>query len=211
MSLGALIESAEQGQFPPSDMGVTHVRQPSPRHGAVLAFTGHIVVAADVAPAWVARALPPGDPGAAFNPPFLGALEAELGKRANNIDALLLAPPLPGDPALPLTPVEDKDHPRVRRALRYRDAVMVWSTPGGVVTIGRGLAGRWEVAFEVSPESRGRGLGRALARAARHLVPDGRPLWAQVAVGNAASLRAILAAGFVPVGQETLLVEHRAD
>jgi hypothetical protein len=44
-----------------------------------------------------------------------------------------------------------------------------------------------------------------LAAAARHLVPDGRPIWGQVAPGNAASLRAFLAAGYVPVGAEVLL------
>lgn len=42
--------------------------------------------------------------------------------------------------------------------------------------------------------------------AARHLIPHGAVLWAQVAPGNAASVRAILAAGFVPVGTEALLV-----
>jgi hypothetical protein len=47
-------------------------------------------------------------------------------------------------------------------------------------------------------------LGRKVARAAAALVPAGEPLWAQVAPGNAASLRAVGAAGFVPVGAEVL-------
>jgi hypothetical protein len=34
-------------------------------------------------------------------------------------------------------------------------------------------------------------------------------IWAQVAPGNAASVRAILAAGFSPVGAEALLVPGR--
>jgi hypothetical protein len=42
--------------------------------------------------------------------------------------------------------------------------------------------------------------------AADTLVPDGALLWAQVAPGNAASVRAILAARFAPVGAEALLV-----
>jgi L-amino acid N-acyltransferase YncA len=58
---------------------------------------------------------------------------------------------------------------------------------------------------EVDTARRGAGLGRTLAAAARHLVPDGAPLWAQVAPGNAASMRAFLAAGFEPVGAEALL------
>ncbi|WP_433337373.1 GNAT family N-acetyltransferase [Spirillospora sp. CA-294931] len=56
----------------------------------------------------------------------------------------------------------------------------------------------------VEPGARGRGLGRSLARAARHLAPG--PLWAQIAPGNAASVRCFLAAGFEAVGAEVLLV-----
>jgi hypothetical protein len=54
--------------------------------------------------------------------------------------------------------------------------------------------------------SRDHGLGRTLVTAARHLVPGGAPLWAQIAPGNAASVRAFLAAGFAPVGGEALLL-----
>jgi L-amino acid N-acyltransferase YncA len=72
--------------------------------------------------------------------------------------------------------------------------------------IGRGIAGRWEVAVEVDPEHRGCGLGRTLAIAARQLVPAEAVVWAQIAPGNAASVRAFLAAGFQPVGAETLFV-----
>jgi RimJ/RimL family protein N-acetyltransferase len=104
-----------------------------------------------------------------------------------------------------LTPARPSGHPRVVRALRHRDGVRVWETPGAIVSIGRGVAGRWEVALEVEPGYRGKGLGRELAAAARHLVPEGTPLWAQIAPGNAASVRAFLAAGFRPVGAEAML------
>ena len=100
----------------------------------------------------------------------------------------------------------DAGHPRVARAMRYRTEVRAWQAPGGVVVVGRGVAGRWEAAIEVDPGGRGRGLGRELATAARHLVPDGAPVWAQIAPGNAASVRAFLAAGFAPVGGEALLL-----
>ena len=50
-----------------------------------------------------------------------------------------------------------------------------------------------------------------MAEAAAHLAPDGAPMWAQIAPGNAASLRAFLAAGYRPVGQEALLVAHRGE
>ncbi|MGW4408033.1 GNAT family N-acetyltransferase [Nonomuraea sp. NPDC004702] len=117
-----------------------------------------------------------------------------------------LAAPAPGPPPLPLEELTAGDHPRVVRARRYRDAVRVWVTGdgAGLVTLGRGVAGRWEAAVEVEPEHRGRGLGRSLAAAARHLTPG--PLWAQIAPGNAASVRAFLAAGYLPMGAEVLLV-----
>jgi GNAT superfamily N-acetyltransferase len=94
----------------------------------------------------------------------------------------------------------------VRRALEHRADVRVWSTPdgAGVLILGRGVAGRWEASTEVDPAGRGRGLGTALATAAPALVPDGAPLWAQVATANTASLRAFLAAGYRPVCAEVL-------
>jgi L-amino acid N-acyltransferase YncA len=75
-----------------------------------------------------------------------------------------------------------------------------------VVILGRGVAGRWETAIEVDEDVRHRGLGRALATAARHLIPDGKPVWSQQAAGNARSVRAFQAAGFRPVGAEALLI-----
>lgn len=207
MRLAGLLRRVEQGVFPPPDGGLTVLAQPSPRTAAVLSFTGHVVVVADVDHAWVRTLLPPGELGEAFTPPFLAALAEKTGRRVNAIDMLALASPVPAPAGLPLAPVES-DHPRVRRARRYRDDVRVWAVAGGVVTLGRGLAGRWEIGIEVDPPYRGRGLGRALAAAGRALVPDGRPVWAQIAPGNAASVRAFLAAGYVPVGMEALLVTH---
>ena len=55
---------------------------------------------------------------------------------------------------------------------------------------------------------RHRGLGRALATAARHLVPPGHWVWSQQAAGNARSVRAFQAAGYRPVGAEALLIAH---
>lgn len=216
------------GGVPELDGVVTVVPQPSPRDLGVIALTGHSVVFADLDPAWVHARLPDGDLSAPLGPSFLHALELETGRRVDNLDLLTLATPLNGtprplatspdggtlsrDPAasrdggsgLSLVEVTSREHPRVVRALAYRDEVRVWTCAGGVLTVGRGVAGRWEVAVEVEEEHRGRGLGRLLARTARHLVPH--PLWAQIAPGNAASVKAFLAAGFVPVGAEALLV-----
>ena len=199
----------EHGRMPPPDGSLRVVAEPSPGSGVVAAFTAHTVVAADVPPAWVHAQVPAGDLSAPLNPPFLSELCARLDRRVNAIDMVTLAPPATGDPPLPLIPVTDNDHPRVRRARRYRQDVRVWTVPGGVLVVGRGVAGRFEAAFEVAPDARGRGLGRALAISARHLVPPGRGVWAQVSPGNAASVRALLAAGYQPVGSEALLVAAR--
>jgi hypothetical protein len=212
----------ERGERLPTDPWLSVVAQPSPRTAAVVSFPGCVVVAADVDPAWVAERLPDHDLSAPLNPPFLAALERKLGRRVNNIDMVLLADAEPGEPDLTLRPVSDIDHPRVRRARRYRDDVRVWLTagaeeracesrspgqagPAGVLVLGRGLAGRWEVAIEVDEAVRNTGLGRRLAAAGRRLAGPGS-VWAQVAPGNAASVRAFLAAGYRPVGAEALLV-----
>ncbi|RSN05584.1 GNAT family N-acetyltransferase [Nonomuraea sp. WAC 01424] len=205
-TLADLLSDAAAGRPPAPDCSVTVLPQPSERDAGIIAFTAHTVVFADVDPAWVHARLPAGDLSAPLLPAFLTAMEAATGRRAGNLDLLALAAPLPGPPPLPLEELTGGDHPRVARARRYRDAVRVWVTgdEAGLVTLGQGVGGRWEVAVEVEPGHRGRGLGRALATAARHLAPG--PLWAQIAPGNAASVRAFLAAGYLPMGAESLLV-----
>ncbi|MET9020916.1 GNAT family protein [Actinopolymorpha sp. NPDC004070] len=212
-ALGDLLARAERGGWPPPDGTVRVLPQPPGRTAAVVAFTAHTVVVADVTPEWV-RAVLHGtegvdhtDLGAPMKPAFLSALAAHTGRRVGVLDQLMLAGPLPGPPPLRLTEVTDSDHPRVRRAHRYRDDVRVYGTDGGLVLVGRGLAGRCELAFEVEPDRQGRGLGRSLARAARHMLPPGAgAVWAQVSPGNAASVRTLLAAGYRPAGAEVLFL-----
>jgi GNAT superfamily N-acetyltransferase len=212
-TLADILRGIERGVFPAPDLGVTVVPAPSPREACVVALTGHIVIAADVDPAWVAERVPPGDLSAPTNPPFLSALEEFTGRRVNAIDAMLLAPALTdqADRAAAtagVTELTNLDHPRVERAWRYRDDVRVYGDAyGGLVLTGRGLAGRLECAIEVPEESRRKGHGRRLATAARALVPPDTHLWAQVTPGNAASFRTFLAAGYKPVGSEALLVK----
>jgi GNAT superfamily N-acetyltransferase len=177
---------------------------------AVLAFTAHHVVAAGVDPDQVAARLPDGDLGAPMSPGFLGWLGERLGSLPGSLDVVLATTGLGGDPPLALGPGgEPGRHPRATRAARYRGDLQVWTDPdgAGVLVLGRGLAGRREVSFEVDPARRNRGLGRLLVAAARHLTPQGEVLFAQVAPGNAASLRVVEAAGFRPIGAEVLF--HR--
>lgn len=122
------------------------------------------------------------------------------------VDLLTVADPLSGPPPLELREVTDPRHPRVVRAGRFRDDVRVWVAEGGLLVLGRAVAGRWEAAIEVDEGARHRGLGRLLAIAARHLVPSGQSVWAQQAPGNARSVRVFQAAGYRPVGAEILLL-----
>lgn len=211
--LSAVLQDAAKGVFPPADGGVTILPQPSERDAGVWGFTAHAVVFADVEPAWVAGHLPSGDLGAPLGPPFLQALCAATDRRPGSIDMLCFAEPLPGPPPIELTPEPDPSHPRVTRALSYRDDVRAWRTAdgAGVILLGRGVAGRRETAIEVDASRRSRGLGRALALAARHLAEPDEPFWAQVAPANAASVRAFLAAGFQPVGAEILLARRTPE
>jgi GNAT superfamily N-acetyltransferase len=199
---------------------VTVLPQPSPRDAGVIGFTAHSVIFTDADPEWVRRQLPPGDLSAPLGAPFLHALCQATGRRAGSVDMLCVARPLPGPPPLALTPLDVVDarsraesgtgagHPRIIRALGYRDDVRAWRADGGIVLLGRGVAGRLETAIEVDRAHRGSGLGRRLAAAARHLAPPGEPVWAQVAPANAASVRAFLAAEFTPVGAEALLARQ---
>ncbi|MET9374356.1 GNAT family N-acetyltransferase [Streptomyces sp. NPDC003035] len=203
-----ILAAAARGQFPPPDGSTTVVPQPSPRDAGVLAFTAHSVVFTDQDPEWVRAELAAvsSDPlAASMNPEFLIALMRRTGLRMNTVDLLTVAPALPGAPELPLREIEDAEHPRVARALTFRDDVRVWAADGGVLILGRGVAGRWEAAIEVDEEVRHRGLGRALALAARHLTPDG-VVWAQQSPGNARSVRTFQAAGYRPVASEALLI-----
>ncbi|MET9572213.1 GNAT family N-acetyltransferase [Streptomyces virginiae] len=207
-TLTQILDAAAEGRFPPPDGGTTVVPQEHRRDAGVLAFTAHSVVFTDEDPEWVLATLAALDCdalAATMNPRFLAALLDRTGRRTDTIDLLTVAGPLPGRPALELRETTDPDHPRVRRALRRRHDVRGWSADGGVLVLGRGVAGRWEAAIEVDEDVRHRGLGRELARAARHLVPGGQPVWSQQAGGNARSIRAFQAAGYRPVGAEALM------
>ncbi|MFD4987183.1 GNAT family N-acetyltransferase [Streptomyces sp. NPDC058374] len=208
---GAVLRAAARGVFPPADGGTTVLAQPDTRHAGVWAFTAHSVVFLDEDPAWVLRALHgvDADPlAASMNPFFLAELARRTGRHVETVDLVTAATRLPGPPPLPLRRADDSDHPRVASARKRREEVRAWATEdgAGVLVLGRGPAGRWEIGLEVGEAARHAGLGRQLARSARHLVPDGEAVWAQQAAGNTRSIRAFQAAGHRPVAAEALLV-----
>ncbi len=207
-TLRDILDAAARGVFPPPDGGTTVVPQHAHRDAGVIAFTAHSVVFTDEGEGWVRETLAAADCdplAATMNPRFLAAFMERTGRTTDTIDLLTVAAPLSGPPPLRLTELDDPGHPRVARARKRRDDVRVWAADGGVLVLGRGVAGRLEAAIEVAEGVRHRGLGRALAVAARHLG-GGEPVWAQQAAGNARSVRAFQAAGFRPVGAEALLI-----
>jgi hypothetical protein len=206
MTLREVLEAAARGRPPEPDGSVTVLPQEGLAAG-VVAFSARFYVCADVDPEWVASVIPPGDYSAPHGARFLVALADRIGADIGALDVVLAQTARALPSGADLEEIEDRDHPRVVRALRYRSDVRVWRTADGSghVLVGRGLAGRWEMAFEVEAAARGRGLGRALAAAAAGLVPAGDQVWAQVSPGHPASLRAVLAAGYRPVCAEVLL------
>jgi hypothetical protein len=206
--LADLMRSLADGRPPAVDRDLVVMTPPDDRSVGVLAFTGLNVVSADMTDDWVRDRLPAGDPAAPLAQPFVAALTSATGRAADNLDAVLAAPGtgrFGGVELTELTEFREPLSPRLARALGQRSDVRAWRCPGGLLVLGRGVAGRWEVSLEVDAALRGFGLGRGLLTAARGLVPASEYLWAQVAPGNAASMRAVLAAGFRPVGAELLL------
>lgn len=208
--LESVLADAAEDRFPPAD-GRTDVWAPDDDDTvAVVAFSGHAFVLADVDPADVADRVTTdgaaGGLGGALDPALLTWLAA--GDRTiGTVDLVLVAPggatSGPGEPP-PLTHLVT--HPRVARAVAHRRNVEVRSDHRGVVVLGRGLVGRRELSLEVfdvaGPSS---GAGRDLITLGLATVPTGEWCWAQVAAGNTRSLRAFLAAGFRPVCAEVLL------
>ncbi len=210
-TLRDVLDAAARGVFPAADGGTTVVPQPSARDAGVLAFTAHSVVFTDEDPAWVRRTLAALDCdalAATMHARFLAAFMERTGRRTDTIDVMTVAPGLGSAdaPLLALEEIDDPGHPRVVSA-RRRDDVRVWTVSGGgaVLVLGRGVAGRLEVAVEVAEGARHRGVGRELARAARGLA-GGEAVWAQVSPGNARSVRAFQAAGYRVVGAEALFL-----
>jgi GNAT superfamily N-acetyltransferase len=168
---------------------------------AVVSFTGHAVVATRLTLRDLLDAGADGFAGAT-SIPVLTRLAGE-GGTVDVLDALLVATGTGGG-SLPVRP-DLAAHPRVTYARSWRRDVRAFGDERGMITVSRGLGGLLELSFEVDADRRGAGLGRALLREALALAPPGEPVLAAVAPGNAASLRALLAAGFTPIGSVLLL------
>lgn len=204
--LAAVLADAAAGHFPPVDGGWRRVPPWRPDLQAIVSFTGHAVLAVDPGIA-DERLVGLGVDGfgGAHDPRVITDL-AGAGGWIDSLDAVLLGRGTgdrAGRPALVARP-DLADHPRVRFARAVRDDVRVlgYRDPDrdAVAVICRGLAWLTEMSFELEDDRRRHGAGTALVRDALGAIPRGRLVVAAAAPGNAASLRALLAAGFVPVG-----------
>lgn len=200
-----LLHDAAAGRFPSPDASVDVFGPPPGPCDVVTAFTTHGAVASPLPRDELLGVLPSGDAFSLLDARFLVGLGDRLGSDPGSLDLLLAATDPVEGPEEPLGDAPDTAHPRVERAKRYRPEVRILAPAegGGVLVMGRGVAGRLEVALEVDPDRREDGLGRRMLRTARRLAAQ-EPLFAQVAPGNAASLRTFLAAEFVPLGAEVL-------
>ncbi len=195
-----VIVDAVGGRFPEPDGSVEVV--PPWRAGVegVVSLTGRAYVATSKAAGDLRRWGLDGY-GAALDPRFLAWLAGADGW-CDCLDLLLAAD---GTGAGGPERISGVDGERLRHARAVRSDVAVHGDDRGVVTIGTGVAGLVEIGVEVVAGRRGRGVGRGLVADALGLAPAGTPVLAAVAPGNAASVRAFLAAGFVPIGSVQLV------
>jgi hypothetical protein len=207
--LARILDHAADGRFPAADGGVDVLAPDEDGTRAVVALTGHAYVLADVAAGELVRRMPSGWSGGfggILHPDVLSWL-AEGGGEVGTVDVVLVARGV-GGAAASAAPLDGilAEHARVQRALRHRRNVEVVVEPDGVVVLGRGLVGRRELSVELfDPSTASSGAGRALIVAGLRCVPVGAWCWAQVAPGNARSLRAFLSCGFTPIGSEVLI------
>jgi hypothetical protein len=173
---------------------------------AIVAFTGHAVLAmAPDIPNQRLVALGADGFGGAHDPRLITAL-AGPGGWIDSLD-ILMAARGSGHPGAPPRLVGRPDlaaHPRAAFAARVRDQPSLMGYEdrqrSALAVISRGIAGLTELSFELEAGHRGQGAGTELVRDALTAIPAGQLVLAAVAPGNAASVRALLSAGFVPLG-----------
>jgi GNAT superfamily N-acetyltransferase len=202
-----LLHATARGSFPPED-GRTDVVAAEPGAPvAVLSFTAHHVVAADLPAEEVLARVDPRNLNGPLSPAVLTWLAERTGFVAGSLDVVLAwRPGRDAGSDLTVREIDPAPHPRVDRALRWRRELRVYEETGGrgMVLLGRGFAGRMELSVEVTPGARDRGLARRLVGAALAAAAPDEPVFAQVAAANASSLRALQPAGFTAIGAEVL-------
>ena len=201
----AVLHDAAAGRFPPVDGEAVFMPPLRPGLEAVVSMTGRAYLASELS----ARdfAMPLDGFGAALAPDVLLRLAGADGD-VGVIDGTLVGRGTGRSQNAPPLRADLDHHPRVQHARSVRVDVHVHGDERGLVTVARGLAGRRELSVE-TVDGQQPGTGRSLIRDALGLVADGEPVFAAVSPGNARSMRAFLAVGFVPVGSEVLIRVQR--
>jgi hypothetical protein len=201
-----LITAAAGGRFPDADGGWRRVPPWRPGLEAILSFTGHAAFAVrpDI-PDRLLVALGADGLGGAHDPRLITALAGPDGW-IDSLDILMVARGT-GRAGVAPRVIERPDlatHPRAMFAAGIRDHPRPLGYPdpqrSALAVISRGIAGLTEMSFELEPTHRRAGGGADLVRDALSAIPSGQLAVAAVAPGNAASVRALLSAGFVPLG-----------
>lgn len=198
--LRTVLERAAAGAFPPVDGVVEPMVPDAAGTSAIVEFTGHAYVLTSH-PAGAALFGGVDAFGGVTQPGFVLDVAGQ-GAMIGSHDMVLVRRGGSDAQALSRTDVHDT-HPRVVRARHHRADVSVFGDERGLVTIGRGLVDRVELSVEVTTPSQR--AGRALILGGLATVSDEVWVFAQVAPGNAASVRAFLACGFTPIGSEILI------
>jgi hypothetical protein len=199
--LAGVLRAAAGGAFPAVD-GIAELLPPDAAGTcAVVSFTGHAYVLTEL-PSEALADLALDGYGAAAHPRALTRLAG--GGAIGSLDVVLVRPGAAGSTAL-AERADLEHHPRVERARHHRRDVRVLGDARGFVTIGRGLVDRIEMSVELLDHAHGNRTGRQLIAEGLCAIGTEELVFAQVAPGNAASLRAFLACGFRPIGSEVLI------
>jgi hypothetical protein len=199
--LAGVLRAAAGGAFPSVD-GLAELLPPDAAGTcAVVSFTGHAYVLTELGPDALADLALDGY-GAASHPRALLRLAGD--GAIGSLDVVLVRPGAGGQPTV-TDRADLEQHPRVQRARHHRRDVRVLGDDRGFVTVGRGLVDRIEMSVELLDHARGNGGGRQLIDDGLRAISPSELVFAQVAPGNAASLRAFLACGFRPIGSEVLI------
>lgn len=203
--LARLLRSVVAGSPPDADGGWTRVSPWLPTVQAVVAFTGHTIVAVsyDITDAQLID-LGVDGAGGALSPRVFASLAGPTGW-IGAPQLLFAALGTGGGQHAELTSRSDlARHPYVEASRRSHQDLQILGAGDAdsvdLVVLSRGVAGVREIGVYVHPAGRGRGRGATLARTALDAVPENEVTLASSTLGDAAALRALTTAGFMPIG-----------